>query len=149
MKTLAAVLLAILLPLTAQAAAATYEATRNGVKGVCASGTCDAPVEAAGLTDGLPLVSSFFTTVNGLAVTVCADDTRTLSGAGTLTAYVWEPSTGLWAAVPDLNLTVSSSARRCQSFTGFLVTLAVGRITWVATGVTVSAGGTTVYVSGW
>lgn len=148
MKKLTAVLLALALPLLASAAPATYTDTGNGVAGVCASGTCDAPVEAAGLTDGLPMTRTF-TSTKGLTVTVCADDTRTLSGAGTLTAYIRDPSVALWATVPDLNLTVSSSARRCQSFSGFLVTLPIGRITWVPTGVTVSAGGITVYVSGY
>lgn len=144
-----AVLAALLLPLLAQAAAATYSATDNGVKGVCASGTCDAPSEAAGLDDGFSLATSGgLMKNNGLSVTVCADSGQTLSGAGVLTAYGRDPSVALWAASPDLNLTVSSSARRCQTFMGFMVTLPVGRITWVPTGVTVSSGGVTVYVSG-
>ena len=90
MKKLFAVLLAVLLPALAQAAPAAYSATGNGVAGVCASGTCDAPVEAAGTTDGLPLTSSFFAVAKGLSVTVCADSGQTLSGAGTLTGLATE-----------------------------------------------------------
>ena len=85
----------------------------------------------------------------GITVTVCADSGQTLSGAGTLTAYNRDESIALWATVPDFNLTVSSSARRCQSFAGFNVDVPVGRVTWVPTGVTVSGGGVTVYISGW
>jgi hypothetical protein len=142
----AAVLAALLLPVLTSAAPATYTTLANRtIQGACASGTCDAPVEAAGTTDGADLVKF----ARGLAVTVCADSGQTLSGAGTLTAYIRDPSIALWAAAPALNVTVFSTARRCQTFSGFTVTVPRGRITWVPTGVTVSSGGVTVYVSGY
>lgn len=140
--------LLVLLPSLAYSAAPTYADTGNGVSVTCASGTCDAPVEASSTTDGLPLSRSF-SSAKGITVTACADSGQTLSGAGTLTAYGRDPSVALWAALPDLNLTVTSSARRCQTFSGFVVTLPIGRVTWVPTGVTVSGGGVTVYVSGY
>jgi hypothetical protein len=153
MKILGALCLAALLvPTSAWAVAATYSDIGNGVKGVCASGTCDAPVEAAGTTDGLPLAGSvslygFNVGAKGVVVTVCADSGQTLSGAGTVTAYVRDAQVALWSAIPDLNFTVTSSARRCQTFTGVAVAYPTGRITWVPTGVTVSGGGVTVYIS--
>jgi hypothetical protein len=145
-RTALAIVLALLAPLAASAAPATYTTIANRtVQGACASGTCDAPVEAAGATDGADLVRF----ARGLVVTVCAASGQTLSGAGTLTAYLREPGIALWAAAPELNLTVTSSARRCQTFSGFMVTVPRGRATWVPTGVTVSGGGVTVYISGY
>lgn len=138
-----ALLLAILLPVLAQAAAATYTATAKGVKGVCASGTCDAPVEAAGLTDGANLADVPYKTV---FVTVCADSGQTLSGGGTLTAYSRDGVIALWAAVPRNNIAVTSSARRCQDIEVFDAPIPSGRATWVPTSVTVSGGGVTVYI---
>lgn len=143
MKLLAAIL-ALALPVLALAAPATYSDTAGGVKSVCATSTCDAPTEAASLTDGVSLVSAVY---RGLTITVCADSGQTLSGAGTLTAYSRDPSVGLWASLPDLNISMSTSARRCQSFASPSILVPAGRITWVPTGVTVSGGGVTVYIS--
>lgn len=146
MKTL--LVLLSLIPVLALAAPATYTTTGQGTVGVCASGTCDAPIEAASLSDGLAL-SRTFVPVRSVVVTVCADPGQTLSGAGTLTAYAWSVSASLWAAVPDRNLSVTSSGRRCQSFDAWIVTSPVGRVTWVPTGVTVSAGGVSIYIDGY
>lgn len=143
MKKILFVVLSLCFALSALAAPATYSDTATGVKGVCASGTCDAPTEAASLTDGINLTSSPW---RGVSVWVCADNAQTLSGAGTLTAYSRDASAALWAAAPLNNLSVTSSGRRCQDLGVFELLIPGGRVTWVPTGVTVSGGGVTVYI---
>jgi hypothetical protein len=144
MKKIAAVLAAVLLPFSTYAAAATWSVTDTGVKGVCASGTCDAPSAAA---DGIGLVSPGGWASKGVVVTVCADSGQTLSGAGTLTAWGRDPSVLLWAANPDLNLSPNTASVRCQSFSALFVAVPNGRFAWVPTGVTVSSGGVTIYIT--
>jgi hypothetical protein len=110
-------------------------------KFVCAQAgvTCDAPTLD---TEGVQLNG-----VGGVVVTVCGTATSTtLSGAGTLTAYVYNEGTSSWAPAPDYNLTVTSSAVRCQSFAPFWVADQHGRIAWVTTTVTASANSLTVFV---
>lgn len=145
MRKILAVAASLLLPLSTYAAPVTWTDTDTGVKGVCASGTCDAPVEAAGLTDGLNLT---LTRSRGLVVTVCADVGQTLSGAGVLTAYGRSTTVALWGSMPDKNLPPTTTGRRCHIFDGMYVPVPGGRVQWVVTGVTVSGGGTTVYIEG-
>jgi hypothetical protein len=145
MKKILAVAAALLFPFYAHAVAATWSDTDTGVKAVCASGTCDAPVAAASLTDGLDLTT---TRAKGILVTVCADSGQTLSGAGTLTAYNRDPAVALWAVLPDMNLSPATATVRCISFAGLYVPVSKGRVLWVPTGVTVSAGGVTVFITG-
>lgn len=59
-------------------------------------------------------------------------DGGTLS-AGTLQAYLYDPSAGRWARAPDLDLTVTSGLA-AQSFTGFQITQKQGRIAYVPSG---------------
>ena len=106
---------------------------------VCAQAgvTCDAPTLA---TEGVQLQG-----VGGVVVTVCATVVgKTLSGAGTLTAYVYNVATATWAPAPDYNLTVTATGR-CQSFAPFWVADQHGRIAWVTTVVTANDNSLTVY----
>jgi hypothetical protein len=99
--------------------------------------TCDAPTLS---TEGVSLKN-----VGGVVVTVCAASGATLSGAGTLTAYVWNEATLTWALNSDLNLSPTTTGR-CQSFPVFWVGDNHGRIAWVTTGVTASSNDVTVYI---
>jgi hypothetical protein len=75
----------------------------------------------------------------------------TLSGAGTLQAYVYDPSVAVWARMPAFDLSVTGTTRT-QAFQAFQV---LGprnaRIKWVPSAVTFSAGsaGVTVYQLGY
>lgn len=84
---------------------------------------------------------------HGLNVTVCAVGT-TLSGAGTIKFYTYDPATPEWAAVPDLTQNVTATGSVCQTFLGLAVVAPRGRFMAVATGVTFAAGsgGVTVYL---
>jgi hypothetical protein len=83
----------------------------------------------------------------GLNVTICSATGTTLSGAGQIKFFSYDPSTPEWAEVPDLAVSVTSTAR-CQTFLGLNVVAARGRLMAVASGVTFSAGsaGLTVYM---
>lgn len=102
--------------------------------------TCDAPSLA---TQGLKLDN-----MQGLVVTACAASAQTLSGAGTLTAYVYDDTFAVWSRLTDLDLTVSGTPGRCLSFAGIWVAAPRGRVAWVPTGVTASSVSVTVYVVG-
>lgn len=88
-------------------------------------------------TEGLDLDK-----VTHYQVTVCAETSRTLSGAGTLAAYWYNPGLAAWVRTPGLDLTVSATAVRCMSFPQSRVNSGLGRVLYAATGVTVSAGTT-------
>lgn len=97
-------------------------------------------------TDGQPLAD-----LDGLTVQVAAASGVTLSGAGTLQCYVYDPSVALWARAPEFDLSVSTSGVRTLGFRGFEVVAARnGRVKWVPNAVTFSAGsaGVTVYQLG-
>lgn len=92
----------------------------------------------------------------GVAATVCAEITRTIT-SGNMRAYVYMPEfepnrdagasnsvSYLWMPYPPLDFAVGGTTQRChasgdkQSFSG------IGRITWIADTVAVSAGTTVV-----
>ena len=102
--------------------------------------TCDAPTLA---TEGLKLDN-----MQGLTVTACAAAANTLSGAGTLTAYIYDDTVGVWSRLFDLDLTVSGSPGRCISFAGIWVAAPRGRVAWVPSVVTASSVSVTVYMVG-
>jgi hypothetical protein len=133
----------LLIPSLAYGAAGTWALIGTGPSSrafncTTAGVTCDAPTL---VTDGVSLKG-----VGGVTVTVCATTGQTLSGAGTLTAYVWNEATSTWANAPDYNLTVTSSSVRCQNFAPFWVADTHGRIAWVTTGVTASSNNVTVNI---
>lgn len=145
MRKILAVVAALVLPAIASAAAGTWsipDDTVRSSKFVCtqAGVTCDAPTAA---TDGALLSGS-----TGVVVTVCAASGQTLSGAGTLLAYVYNPIAGLWARVPDLDLTTTTASVRCLAFPGIFVAVPAGRIAYVPSSVTASSNNLTIYVNG-
>jgi hypothetical protein len=87
--------------------------------------------------------------ITGYRVTVCAASGQTLSGAGALNAYYWNPVVSAWARVPALDIAVGASSVRCEGFGDLQTFVARGRVFYAATGVTVSSGTTvTVYIEG-
>lgn len=88
-------------------------------------------------TDGQPLkdltsISLFVSVASGV----------TLSGAGTLQAYIWDPSgPNRWARAPLLDRTISTSGVRDLFVDTFDVTTARNAyVKWVPSGVTFSSG---------
>lgn len=118
----------------------------------CAAGTCT-DILPTGSTDGTSGMALF--RVLAIRVTVCADPTRTLSGAGTIRLYYYSPTAALWSRDNDLDLSVDASATdcqgaacRCQTFPDQEVMVRRGLVKPVPNGVTVSAGNLTIYVEG-
>lgn len=128
--------------------ATTWTENVNGLsaKVVCDSGTGAAPTTAA---DGMALA---FTgkPLAAVSLTAEADASQTLSGGGTLQAYVYDPQAAAWARCPDCDVAVAVSAVRRQAFSAFDVKVGLpgARVAWIPAGVTVSSGGVTVYLNG-
>jgi hypothetical protein len=140
-KWLLAVVAAVFFPAMASAAAATYTLNPEGVKVVCASGTCDAPT----------LITQFapVNTWSGFYVTVVADSGQTLSGAGTISCYGWDTtSANVVSFYQDLGLAVSTASVRAVTLVAVWIPAPRGAFTCVPTGVTVGSGGVTLYISG-
>lgn len=92
-------------------------------------------------TDGMSLGD-----VLGFRVSVCAASGQTLTGGGTLRAWLYHTDAGLWMRNPSLDLTVSASGVRCQVFPDAQpVVLLSHRVYFASDTVTVS-GGTTLDV---
>jgi hypothetical protein len=105
------------------------------------------PATPAAATDGMSLED-----VGGFRVMVAAEATRTLSGAGTLKAWLYDPDVGLWMRNDDLDLSLVGipSSQRAIAFPDFTVEVPEGRVLFAADSVTVSAGTTvTVYIKAW
>lgn len=109
--------------------------------------TGSAPTSA---TDGQPLAD-----LDAITVIVSAADTRTLSGAGTLKAYILDTSvttsTTVWARASAFDLSVTATTQ-AQCFPAFqVIAPRKARIKWVPDSVTFSAGsaGVTVYQLGY
>jgi len=120
-------------------AAATWTAPNPKTsKAVSASGTTDAPTL---VTEGLDLYRT-----KGFFVTAEADGAQTLSGAGALTAYFWDDAFAAWSRVPAMDLaTTTATVRRLSLHVSAPANR--GRIAYAPTGVTVSGGGVTIYIT--
>lgn len=101
------------------------------------TGTGSAPSAS---TDGLSLT--------GLrTVQVCVEPSTGSLTAGTLQAYLWNPSSGAsgaWFRAPDLDLTVATAAGNC--FIGINFQASGSRIAYVPTGLGVA---NKTYLLGW
>jgi hypothetical protein len=88
-------------------------------------------------TDGIPL-----TGLKAVQVIVSANATRTLSGAGNLRVYIYDPTVARWVRVPALDLAVSTSGVRDLAFEAFAVSgeRSGARLAVIPDSVTVSAG---------
>ena len=123
----------------------TWTATgARSAKAVCTTATESAPADTLTPVDGLGAILS---DAQGYFVSVEADSGQTLSGAGSLLCYLWNPLSGVWDRTPDLDLSVTSSAVRGMGFIGGQVVSGRGRIAYVPSGVTVSSGSRTIYIN--
>src|SRR4051812_46307439 len=66
-------------------------------------------------TEGMSLVG-----VKGFRVSICAQSGQTLSGAGSLRAYLYHSDAALWMRNPSLDLSVTAAGVRCQAFPDFV-----------------------------
>jgi hypothetical protein len=109
----------------------------RSVKQVATTATEAAPTL---VTDGC-----LITDLDGLTIHVEADSGQTLSGAGTLKAWLWNDNSLVWSRAPDLDKSVSTASVRAVSFLGDAVVSARGRIAFEISGVTASSGSRTIY----
>lgn len=123
--------------------------TNNGTTGSETFGTTS-PVTGSAPTatdDGQPVGD-----LSGIMVVLDSASTRTLSGAGTLDCYVFDASVGLWSRYPagDFTCVGIPASQRSVAFQAGDLQVRRGRIKWVPTGVTFSAGsaGVTVWQIG-
>jgi hypothetical protein len=91
--------------------------------------------------------------LSSVTVIVEANTSQTLSGAGSLLAYIYDASPGApaaWVRMPAMDLSVSTSGVQRMAFPAVTVTGARNaRLLYAASGVTVSSGTTvTVYQLG-
>ena len=159
MKKLLAILTAALLPVLALATWAPAIPAQPGnasvveTQGTTSPVTRSAPTIAvdgafAGINLANPQLRASGQGTPGISVTVCSATGTTLSGAGTIQFYGYDPATPEWAHIPDLAQTVTATTR-CQTFLGLPLPSPRGRLMAVATGVTFSGGGSggvTVYM---
>lgn len=138
MKTFRRPLVAVLACVVALFAVAAYAGTR-------------AWTESQALTRAAPSTSSegiSMSQVTGFKLSVCATTGNTLSGAGSLKAYLYNPVAALWMRNPALDVNVTATGERCQVFPDFTVSAPAitggdpYRALWGTSSVTVSAGTT-------
>lgn len=96
----------------------------------------------AAATEGISMLR-----VQGFRVSVCATNGNTLSGTGSLQAWLYNPAADLWMRNPGLDLQVTASGVRCQVFPDFSVSTVAPasgefRTVFATSAVTVSAGTT-------
>lgn len=144
MKSLAiaaiALVVAIAIPSTAFAACTFSSSGSTDSTLTCTTGSGSAPTAD---TDGVALGPIG----QGFAVIVSADSGQTLSGAGTLLAYVYSGAVGRWIRCADLDITVGTSGVRDLTFNAIWVAGRKGRVAFVPSSVTVSSGGVTVFIN--
>jgi hypothetical protein len=143
MKRILMVAVLAVVPSLSWAAAAAWTATgARSAKAVCASGTCDAPTAA---TEGANLDA-----VSAVSVLVCADASQTITGGSGVSLYFYDATAALWGK-KGTALTVPTGSR-CAFAEGDSPGLGIpviaprGRLAAIPVGITVSSGGTTVYV---
>ncbi len=116
----------------------------HSTKAVCTTGTEAAPAASLTLADGL---GAFIGDARGWQVIVEADSGQTLSGAGALTAWQWNPESGVVDRAPYLDLAAPTAGVRGQVYAAVERLGQRGRVFYVPTGITVSLGGLTIYIN--
>lgn len=140
--------LGLLLSAIAAAAAPTRTANETAAGSnaqACSAGSCTRAAPSAS-TEGL-----FLTGLTGYRLEICAAAGQTLSGAGTMKAYLYDYTAALWMPAPALDQPVTASGTRCTPFVDFNLTIRFdARVLFAASGVTVSGGtGLDVYLAGY
>lgn len=100
----------------------------------CTAGTCSRSAPAS-TAEGMELGM-----VQGFRLMVCAPAGQTLSGAGTMQAWLCDAAKGVCARNPDLDKSVTASSVQCQVFPDFTV----GVVPWTDKSVVFAANGVTV-----
>lgn len=100
----------------------------------CTTGTCTASAPSAA-TDGMSLSG-----VASWRVQICSPTGTTLSGAGTVRIYIYNPDSALWSENIEHRKSQTVSGERCSAFGDFLVGPALHgyRLKIVLNGVTAS-----------
>jgi hypothetical protein len=144
MRYLVALLTALVVPSLASAACVwSTVSSPYAVKVVCGDGDEVAPTL---VTEGLPLASAAFAGAEGIAVTACADATKTIT-SGTLKAYVWDDAVGAWARAPLNDIPIPLAGEQCLNLDPLNVIVPRGRIAYIPSVVVLSAGGITIYLT--
>src|SRR5687767_9504547 len=95
-------------------------------------------VPSTDATEGAPLKDA-----DAFTVVLEANETRTLSGAGSLVGYIYDETVAAWVPCPELTQTVTTSAVRRVAYNYVCSGSARGaRVQFACSGVTVSAGTT-------
>jgi len=124
---------------------ATWSATgSHSAKVVCTTGTESPPADGLTPADGTGAVIG---DSQGYSVFIEADSAQTLSGAGSLKAYVWNPISGVWARAPGSDLATTTASVRGLAVLNQAVYAGRGRVAYLPSGVTMSSGGLTVYIN--
>lgn len=141
-KRIAAIALCLGLVLPAWAATRRWAVSQN-LTGTAPASDCNPSEVGSTKSTGLSLAG-----LQQYYVCVQANSGQTLSGAGTLKAYFWDPDLSEWAHEKDgdLAITVAAAADREQCFPARPVVGGYGCAYYVPDAVTVS-GGTTVLVT--
>jgi hypothetical protein len=79
-----------------------------------------------------------------VGVNVILNTSSAATAGGTLQAYTYNPESGAWGRVPDLDLTAIAATN--QSWPGLFVPVQRGRVTWVPNGIGTVSG--VVYIVG-
>jgi hypothetical protein len=99
------------------------------------------------ITEGLSLEDSY-----AFRVSLSAESGQTLSGAGTLRAYIWDTDDAAWIRSPDLDLVIGATHAgvRRVVWPDQEVMVPSGRMLYACDGVTASGGTTaTVTLKAW
>jgi hypothetical protein len=98
------------------------------------------------LHGGVDIVGALLTDVGGFVVMAEAASGATITG-GTLYCYILNGLSMVYARVPDLDLFPGATTLRSYGFPGSQVVVPRSRIVYVPQGVTISAGGMTVWIN--
>lgn len=140
---LLAIVAALVLPLTASAACTWTQLEIYAYKVVCTLTTEAAPTL---ITEGMPL-----TKLQGVTITAEAANGQTFTAApaGTVAIYLWNDVAAAWARCRDcIEPTISEASQRRQIFPAYEVLVPRGRMAVAPSGVTVSGGSLTFYLTG-
>lgn len=105
----------------------------------CSAGSCTGTAPTTSSTQGLSTSG-----LTAFSLAICAVSGQTLSGAGSMQAYVYRYGTGLWARAPALDQPVPAScaSNRCCAFADMATGVQTDRVYFMASAVTVSSGST-------
>lgn len=102
---------------------------------------CTLTVATASATAGLNLSG-----VGGFSVRVCADSAQTITTAFSLSAYVQDAYTLIWARAKEWDLVGTLTGDRCYQIGGWEVISPAGRVAYAPSAGAVSSGSVTIHL---